>query len=505
MWYYFCALLAGIATLVYWYLRNQFLFWERLKVPFVKPHWPYGSIAEFAKGKRSAGEVYADLYRKLKSQRFGGIWNLSAPSLLVCDPELLRDVLIKNFGTWPGRGISFNEDVDPLSAHMVNFTGKKWKSIRTKMSPTFSTAKLRNMHYLLLECGNDLKNYLESVVAGADGNVEARDMGAKFTTDVIGSCGFGIKMNSLNDEDAEFRKMGRKIFELTLRNKLIRTLQLFFPGLFKLLKIAITSREITDFFVGITKETFEHREKNNIQKHDFMDLLRNLRNTDQPSKNNDDDLEYTDELLAAQAFLFFSGGFETSSTTIGYCLHELAVNKNVQKRLRDEIEGAKASANGEEISWDALKNMTYLDMVVQETLRKYPPFPILVRVSEKPYEIPRTDIVLPSGTHAIVPIYGIHNDPDYFPEPEKFIPERFTEEAKSQRQAFTYLPFGGGPRLCIAQRLAEQMVKLAIFKSIENFEFSLRDESQARVKIDPRALRFLEPENGVRLRVTRIS
>lgn len=84
-----------------------------------------------------------------------------------------------------------------------------------------------------------------------------------------------------------------------------------------------------------------------------------------------------------------------------------------------------------------------------ETLRKYPALPLLFRKCSKNYTIPGTDKVIKEGTSLMVPVMGIHYDPDYYPDPEKFDPDRFTEENKAKRPSFSWIPFGEGPRICI--------------------------------------------------------
>ncbi|XP_046597121.1 cytochrome P450 6a9-like [Neodiprion lecontei] len=215
----------------------------------------------------------------------------------------------------------------------------------------------------LLECVKDLEKYLDSL-ARRNEPFESREVSDKFTTDVIGSCVFGIQMNSLGDEDAAFRKMGRKIVEATFRSRIALLIQGSSPWLFKKLKLSLTPPDVEEFFIKITKEAFDYREKNNVQRHDFTDLLRKLRNVDQP--NGEDEIVFDDGLLTAQAFVFFGAGFERSSTSIEDALHELAVNQDIQDRLREKLHEMKAANNGE-LTWDGLQSMKFLGMVFQDT------------------------------------------------------------------------------------------------------------------------------------------
>ncbi|XP_046745042.1 probable cytochrome P450 6a13 [Diprion similis] len=490
--------LTGVITAVFFYIKSQFSFWSRRGVRCRKPHWFFGSLRDSQGGKLALPELLLDLYKESKGQRFAGIWEFYSPELVVLSPDLIQDILVKDFATWSSRGVTVNLDVDPLAANLVNLDGKKWKVVRSRLSPTFTSGKLKLMHNLLLECSKEFMDHLDRVTA-MNQVVEVRELSAKYSTDVIGSCIFGIQMNSLRDESSIFRAIGKKIFPSSRIRTVSKAVQLHFPWLFRLLKLSTRTREVTEFFVSLTKANFKYREENNERRNDFMDLLRDLKNTEEPL--NEDDIEFNDELLAAQAFIFFGAGFETSSSTLSFCLHELAADKNLQDRLRDEVRRTKAKMDGE-ITWDGLRSMKYLDMVFQETLRKYPPLPILVRTSVKPYRIPDTDIVLPEGTGCIVPIYALHHDPEYYPDPQKFDPERFDEEMKSQRSPFTYLPFGGGPRICIGLRFAEQQVKLSIFQLIDNFEVSLCEKSKHPLQLNPKA-GFLQPIGGIWLRLSR--
>lgn len=193
----------------------------------------------------------------------------------------------------------------------------------------------------------------------------------------------------------------------------------------------------------------------------------------------------TIDLMAAQSFLFFGAGFETSSTALGFLMLELAINKVIQNKVRDEIKTAVENNNGE-ITYELLKNIPYVDMVIAgmykttiiklhfaqvhnfvtillpaeslmifspfpETLRKYPPAGILIRQCTINYKLPNTKIVIPEKMPVIIPLYGIHMDGKYYKKPNEFYPEHFTEEAKAERPHYTYLPFGEGPRACIGK------------------------------------------------------
>lgn len=95
--------------------------------------------------------------------------------------------------------------------------------------------------------------------------------------------------------------------------------------------------------------------------------------------------------------------------------------------------------------------MEYLDRVVSETLRKYPPLTEIYRSCAKPYYMPEIDTVIEKDTKLFISVLGLHHDPEYWPDPEKFDPDRFSPEKKQKRDPMCYLPFGAGPKNCIGE------------------------------------------------------
>ena len=178
-----------------------------------------------------------------------------------------------------------------------------------------------------------------------------------------------------------------------------------------------------------------------------------------------------------QAAAFLSIGQETTSSAIACCLHELAWNPESQEKLQKEIDEVSCSPGG--LSYESLFEMKYLDMVLcgnnfvfnvlwlltadklnilwkrsyfAETLRKHAGNAGVDRVCNEEFNIPGSKFWIPKGMRILIPMSCLHFDSEIYPEPEKFDPLRFTEENKAKRHAFTYLPFGEGPRHCIGKQ-----------------------------------------------------
>lgn len=164
----------------------------------------------------------------------------------------------------------------------------------------------------------------------------------------------------------------------------------------------------------------------------------------------------TDEDVTAQAFIFFLAGFDTVSTAMCFTVYELALNPDIQQRLYSEINDALGENPNAEVTYETLHKMKYLDMIISESLRKWPPAVFIDRECTKPYRLKADngkEIVIPTDMGVVIPIMGIHRDPKYYPNPEKFHPERFSDENKSKINMNAYLPFGVGPRVCIGMKI----------------------------------------------------
>lgn len=119
------------------------------------------------------------------------------------------------------------------------------------------------------------------------------------------------------------------------------------------------------------------------------------------------------------------------------------------------------------------------------------------------YRVPGTDHILEKGTSVWIPVLALHRDPEHYPDPERFDPERFTDEAKQQRDPTTYMPFGDGPRICVGIRFAMLKARVAFAKLFTNFQFSVCDETRIPCGIGRKTFLYTV-EGGVTLTVSRL-
>ncbi|XP_011701012.1 PREDICTED: probable cytochrome P450 6a20 isoform X1 [Wasmannia auropunctata] len=384
-------------SIVYIYFKFViFNFWRKRGVFYIEPVVPTGNITDLVTGKAQIGVFFKDVYMKYKHHRVIGMYSLYKPVLLINDPDLIRTVFTKEFESFHDRGVYCNEKIDPLSNHLFFISGKKWKNMRIKMTPTFTSAKIKQMFSLIKECGDELANYLESKAQMKD-SVEMKDMAAR---------------------------------------------------------------------------------------HDFLNLLIQL--MEKGYIESDDDKKAINTSItvnkltmaeaAAQSYIFFIAGFESVSTTVTFALYELAQHQDIQDKVCKEIDEILAKHGG--LTYDAMNEMTYLHKVMNETLRKYPPIPLLVRICTKDIDLPTTNIHLPKGTLINIPLLGLHRDPSIYPDPDKFDPERFNADKVAERHPYAYLPFGEGPRNCIGARFGYMQTKVGLVSLLSKYNFKLHSRTQ---------------------------
>lgn len=219
------------------------------------------------------------------------------------DLDFLKTVLIKDFQYFHDRGMYYNVKDDPLSGHLLNIEGDYWKKLREKLTPTFTSNKMRYMLPTIVEVAAKLESFMIKTIADHP-EPEIKGILARFTTDIIGKVAFGIECNSLEDETAKFLEMGLKVFQQPRNSFLKQLIAVTYPDLARKLKIKIIRDDVAEFFMKIVKDVVEYREKNNVKRNDFMDLLIQMKN--ESGDASDSKLgRLTIEEIAAQVFVFF--------------------------------------------------------------------------------------------------------------------------------------------------------------------------------------------------------
>lgn len=355
------ALILLTLAVIYFAIQWNFGYWKRRGIPCEDPKFPSGTFS-FNHPTLHFAEQLGASYQKFKnlSPFFGGFRTLE-PVLFVSDPAVAKQILIKEFHIFHDRGLYHNPRDDPILNHLFVMEGEKWKKLREKLTPTFTSSKMRLMFKIVAKVGEELVNTFRNEIK-INNPIEVKDVIARFTTDVIGSCAFGLETNSLKNSESQFRMFGKRIFQSINPAKIFFASSL--PKLARLLHMRISDVEASNFLFNIVNDNINYREANGVERHDFMDLMIQLRNKDKPRGEEFEDMEglSIDEIVA-NCVLFFVAGFDTSANTAAFALHELSKHPDLQVRARKHINEVLGKHNGE-LTYEALQEMTYLEQIL---------------------------------------------------------------------------------------------------------------------------------------------
>ncbi|CAH0403310.1 unnamed protein product [Chilo suppressalis] len=454
------AVVVILAVTFYIYNVRNFDYWKKRGIKHDKPVFLFGTNARNILMKKSRSELAEELYFKYPNEKVVGFYRSSMPELLIRDPEIMKKILISDFTSFYARGFHpYKQKVEPLMKNLFFAEGDLWKMLRLRMTPAFTSGKLKAMFPLIVERAENLQQRALNL-AKKNIPIDARDLMARFTTDFIGSCGFGLDSDSINDDDSEFRRLGRDAFNPPLTTVIRGILKMLFPTICKDLQ----------FFGHVEKRSFDlvnkiqaSRNYKPIGRNDFIDQMleykqrgpieiESIEKVQSNGKAERLSFELTNELIVAQVMVFFGAGFETSSSATSYTLHELAYNPEIQKKVQNEVDEV-LRRHDNKLSYDAVKEMTYLEWTFKEGMRKFPSLGYLMRECTRKYTFEDLNFSVDEGVKIMISVAGLHNDPKYWHNPEEFRPERFGPEEFTSVQKDVYQAFGDGPRVCIGARL----------------------------------------------------
>lgn len=477
---------------LYFYGKRNHKYWQLKGVKHDKPLPLFGNNARNFLAQISFTELLKEFYWKYPSEKVVGFYKASRPELIVRDPEIVKKILITDFSYFYPRGLNNPKDsVEPLLRNLFFADGDLWRLLRQRMTPTFTSGKLKAMFPLIVERAEKLQaRALSAATTGTE--IDARELMARYTTDFIGACGFGLQTDSLQDENSGFRKLGATIFNKSRRDVITFMLKQIFPTVFKNLKVLT---RVEKQILHLVDEVLRHRNYEPSGRNDFIDLLleckekgtivgESIERTKPDGKPEIATLEMDVELIAAQVFVFFAAGFETSSSATSTTLHELAYHPEVQSKVHEEIDRVLAKYDNK-LSYDAIKEMTYLEWTFKEGMRIFPSLGYLIRECARKYTFEDINLTIDEGVRVFIPLQAMHNDPKYFDNPSEFRPERFDPANFDANNKYVYLPFGAGPRACIGERLGLMQSLAGLAAILARFSVRPAPSTIRRPLVDP--------------------
>uniref|UniRef100_A0A3Q3XAJ6 Thromboxane-A synthase n=1 Tax=Mola mola TaxID=94237 RepID=A0A3Q3XAJ6_MOLML len=518
--------------LIYWYSIYPFSVLSRCGIKHPKPVPFFGNLFMFRQG------FFNPINDLIKTHgRVCGYYLGRKPVVVVADPDMLRQVMVRDFSSFPNR-MSIRFATKPFSDCLLALRNERWKRVRSILTPAFSAAKMKEMVPLMNTAIDALMNNLNAYAESRDAFDIHKCFGC-FTMDVIASVAFGTQVDSQNNVDDPFVRYAQMFFSFSF----FRPIVLFFtafPCIAAPLKGILPNKrqnQMNHFFNSSIQNIIKQREEQppEQRRRDFLQLMldaqtskesvslenfdtanpagelhyRNLQTQSstseqdnhvppkEPHNSRQQKKMITEDEIVGQAFVFLVAGYETSSNTLALTCYLLAIHPECQYKVQEEVDDFFSRHGSPD--YTNVQELKYLDMVISETLRLYPPGFRFTREIE--HDCVVNGQLLPKGATFEIPAGFLHHDPEHWPEPEKFIPERFTPELKASRHPFVYLPFGAGPRNCVGMRLAQLEMKMALVRLLRRF--SVVACSETNVPLEFKSSSTLGPKNGIFVKIQR--
>ena len=527
-------LIPFIGLIIYRRIRWMSLL-ARSGIPGPKPHLIRGNADDF-RGMSSIErqKAFIERYGKIV-----GYYNGAKPIVLVADPELAKNIQIKDFQYFHDRQhMTMRDGMNPqpvMRGAVHRSRGQRWKQIRSVLTPTFSASKLKTMTPIM----DDSINTFVELVGKHSQTGEEFDIYELFqglTTDVIGRTAFGIQTDVQKDPNNKFLKAAKDVFNARMNRWFVFWVNCF-PKLDLILypyrRLDEKIRQMlgmspTGILLDMSSDIIKIRRSDpKLKRKDLLQLMMDssltqeemssmtvdslaqstdhtevksteLMDTPVPNRSL---IRLNDDEIKANCVLFYEAGYETTSTALGFTAHMLVNYPEIQEKVRDEVRQLYESEG--KLDFNTVGKLQYMEWVLNETMRIYPPLITFV-TRETLSDYQWNDMTIPKGASIQFPTYCLHHDPDYWPDPEKFDPERFSPERRHQIHPASWQPFGSGPRNCVGMRFAFFEMKLCLAKLLLSYRLEAGPRTELGHISTQCKLVSLSPKSGVFLKAVKL-
>ena len=450
------------------YLKERKIRALGLTAPVIRTYLPWGidmpikAVRYFVANR--AMDAWLDEYKKLGAPATGN-WTMelriltSIRILMTSDPENIKAILTQQFSDY-GKGVQFHAEwQDFLGDSIFTTDGRQWSDSRALIRPMFQRERVADLDII-----EQHVQELFSLIGPGDGRqVDARNLFFRFALDASTHFLFGHSAGSMTNETTEFAQAFDEVQRVQALDGRAGPLRHFFPKKSFYAGLKTMDRFIEPWITEALSLSQEELDTKLSKSDTFLHAL---------ARRTRDRKVIRDQLVA-----LLLAGRDTTSTTMSWMILELARKPAVVKKLRQEI-ADNVGTNGERPSYENIKNMKYLTWIINETLRLYPVVPFNVRTSLTDTTLPRgggpdgtQPIGIPKDTPIAYSTLIMQRRRDLYPaisesfpyDPLEWVPERWATWQPRQHGGWTFIPFNGGPRICIGQQCKWKPTSINIF------------------------------------------
>ena len=447
---------------------------EKASVPTISTLRTIKNLIQFVRNPIPVLNQYSDQAGKTFLLPLG----LNNKAMVTSDPELIQYILQKNHRNYRKSHLQTEQLAHFIGRGLLTSNGEYWLRQRRLIQPGFHRTKLENLSEIILrEIDSHLNQWDLNHIK--ENGLDIFQETTELTFNIVAKSLFSsdISKDILIKLSDHFNHIQSFVAKLIRQPWLKRWFLV--SGQWK--RHEILSKELKD----IIREIIQERRESGKRYDDLLDMLLDVRYEDTGEG-------MTLLQLIEESLILFIAGHETSANALGWTIYLLSQHPAIVEKIRKETH----SVLEEKLpTFQSLPKLVYSNAVLQEAMRLYPPAWILDRVPIEDDSF--QGIALPKGRIIGLYIYGVHHNPSIWSDSEAFDPSRFDPEKIKDRHSFSYLPFGGGPRLCIGANFAMMEMTWFLIRFVQRFDFTLMENQN--IQMDP--LITLRPKNGVKIRL----
>ncbi|KAK8769694.1 hypothetical protein V5799_013842 [Amblyomma americanum] len=365
--------------------------------------------------------------------------------------------------------------------------GSQWKNVRAALNYAFGTSVIKELSAATSLCSSVFVD-TASRISRTNGYVEIYELSLGLAFDFIMNAVLAQKVCSqensneliLEDLKQVSKDMENSAMEVAFALPGVRAL---LTWIYPLTRHARALKDV----LNLVRSTVELRRSGSWEKEcSILQVLLDARSedlSDVHERPNKRVRHLDDQHIFSNGAIFLLAGFETTATALSFLAYLLAKHPSEQDEIVKELEELFPQKAARDLSFEELRQLRRLDWTILEGLRLYPPVPVsLTRKCFRDTTI--CGRFIPAGVNIMVAPWLVHYDPDRWPEPEQFRPDRFADENRARIRSGSYVPFGLGPRMCIGEKLAMLILKSALIQVLQDFRLTLFGEEPSSLVAD---------------------
>ncbi|KAJ8957959.1 hypothetical protein NQ318_001958 [Aromia moschata] len=447
----YSGMVVGILGGITVYCVYNYIYWFIKKVPVLHTNF----ISKMTIDDDTRARVATGNYEKMKEEghKFCGLVNALKRAMVLIDLDIIEEIMTD---WWQEhfiyRGFHFGDVyVSPAYEEPPPLDGKDWEDMKARLIPDINGREMETLMPSILTVSNRMIEALEEYTVHRK-DIDVKKFLNNFTIDLVSLHSFKI--------DSDSFKHSKESFWLSTWSGWEKTEENLSRYVYSIVRRGIESRQKCKFSMYCTDLLLYLKKNHNTpeREHSMLDILR--------------------------VALFFHHSFDVACSTLRFAIYELCRNPKIQKRARTEIQQVLVKYNGL-ITAESLNEMKYLQLIVDETLRMYPPVPNIIRRCVADYKLETENFTITKGTRIIVPVFALHRDPQYCPDANTFDPERFCKESKHFRPPSLYMPYGVGPMELKSIHASLLQCKIGLIRTLCKFRLSLSQKTKVPLQLDP--------------------